>query len=49
MGEAEAITLATEKEADLIILDESWGRYYANHSGLKVTGTIRVLLKVKPT
>lgn len=46
-GEAEAIILATEKEADLIIIDESLGRFYAKHSGLKVTGTIGMLLKAK--
>ncbi|HAH55361.1 MAG TPA: DUF3368 domain-containing protein, partial [Flavobacterium sp.] len=45
--EAETIVLATEKEADLIILDESLGRFHAKHSGLKVTGTIGILLKAK--
>lgn len=43
-GEAETIILATEKEADLIILDETLGRFHAKHVGLKVTGTIGVLL-----
>lgn len=46
-GEAEAIVLATENEADLIILDESLGRFHAKHVGLKVTGTMGVLLKAK--
>lgn len=46
-GEAEAIILATEKEADLIILDETLGRFHAKHIGLKVTGTIGVLIKAK--
>ncbi len=46
-GEAEAIVLATEKEADLIILDESLGRFHAKHSRLKVTGTIGIHLKAK--
>ncbi len=46
-GEAEAIVLASEKEADLIILDETLGRFHAKHAGLKVTGTIGVLLKAK--
>ena len=41
------IVLATEKEADLIILDESLGRFHAKHAGLKVTGTIGILLKAK--
>lgn len=46
-GEAEAIVLATEIAADLIILDESLGRFHAKHIGLKVTGTIGMLLKAK--
>ncbi|MGC4128506.1 MAG: DUF3368 domain-containing protein [Bergeyella sp.] len=46
-GEAEAIILATEKEADLIILDETLGRFYARHAGLKITGTVGILLKAK--
>lgn len=46
-GEAEAIVLATEISADLIILDEKMGRYHAKHVGLKVTGTLGVLVKAK--
>lgn len=46
-GEAEAIILATETKADLIIIDEKLGRFYAKHANLKVTGTIGVLLKAK--
>jgi predicted nucleic acid-binding protein len=46
-GEAETIVLATELEADLTILDETLGRYYAKHAKLKVTGTLGVLLKAK--
>ncbi len=46
-GEAEAIILATESEADLILLDEALGRYHAKHAGLKVTGTIGILVKAK--
>jgi predicted nucleic acid-binding protein len=46
-GEAEAIILATERDADLILLDEALGRYHAKHAGLKVTGTIGVLIKAK--
>lgn len=46
-GEAAAIVLAAEKKADLIIVDETLGRYHARHAGLEVTGTIGVLLKAK--
>jgi predicted nucleic acid-binding protein len=46
-GEAEAIILATEIGADLIILDEKLGRFHAKHAELKVTGTIGILLKAK--
>ncbi|WKN41720.1 DUF3368 domain-containing protein [Tunicatimonas pelagia] len=33
--------------ADLIILDETLGRFHAKHANLKVTGTIGVLMKAK--
>jgi len=46
-GEAEAIVLATEINANLIIMDEKLGRFHAKHAGLKVTGTIGVLVKAK--
>lgn len=46
-GEAEAIVLANEIDADLILLDENLGRFHAKHIGLKVTGTIGILLKAK--
>lgn len=46
-GEAEAIVLAQETNADLIILDETLGRFHAKHIGLIVTGTIGILLKAK--
>jgi uncharacterized protein len=46
-GEAEAIVLATEINADLIIMDEKLGRFHAKHADLKVTGIIGVLIKAK--
>lgn len=46
-GEAETIILATEMNADLVIMDEFLGRLHAQNSGLKITGTLGVLLKAK--
>lgn len=46
-GDAETIALAVENDADLVIIDEILGRYYAKHAGLKITGTIGLLIKAK--
>ncbi len=46
-GEAEVIVLANEIKADLVIIDENAGREYAKYFGLKLTGTIGILLKAK--
>jgi len=46
-GEAEAIILATELHADLILLDEKLGRFHARYADLKVTGTIGILARAK--
>jgi uncharacterized protein len=46
-GEAEAIILASEIKANLILLDEALGRFHAKHASLKVTGTAGILLKSK--
>lgn len=46
-GEAEAIVLAVEIGADLILLDESDARRIASFYGLRKTGLIGVLIKAK--
>jgi hypothetical protein len=46
-GEAEVIVLAGETKADLVIIDETLGRSYAQHFGLTLTGTLGVLLRAK--
>jgi predicted nucleic acid-binding protein len=46
-GEAEAIALALELSADLILLDGRDGRKDAEHAGLRVTGALGVLLRAK--
>lgn len=46
-GEAETIILANEIGADLVIIDETLGRFHAEHAGLKITGTLGILLRAK--
>ena len=46
-GEAEAIALALEHQADLILLDESDARSLASRYSLKKTGAIGVLMRAK--
>lgn len=46
-GEAEAIVLALEQKADLLIMDERLGRKHATRLGLTLTGSIGILLKAK--
>jgi predicted nucleic acid-binding protein len=44
LGEREAIQLAEERHADLILMDERKGRLEAHRRGLATTGTLGVLL-----
>lgn len=46
-GEAEAIALAIELRADLLLMDERRGRQIANQFGLTVTGLMGILLVAK--
>ena len=46
-GEAEAITLALEQKADLLLLDEMAGRTIAESYNLAFTGSIGCLIKAK--
>ncbi len=46
-GEAQAIALAQELNADLLIVDERLGRQHARRLGLTITGTLGILLKAK--
>lgn len=43
LGEAEAIALATEVSADVVLIDEHAGRQEALRRGLKIAGTLSVL------
>ena len=46
-GEAEAIVLALEANASLVLLDDREARLQAKRLGLRVTGTLGILLRAK--
>lgn len=46
-GEVEVMVLAQEQNADLVIIDDNAAKKTARYLGLKVTGTLGVLLKAK--
>jgi predicted nucleic acid-binding protein len=46
-GEAEVLALALELDADLVIIDERLARLHAKRLGLRLTGTLGVLLRAK--
>ena len=46
-GEAEAIVLALETKAELLLMDERLGRETARHMGLRYTGLVGLLIEAK--
>jgi predicted nucleic acid-binding protein len=46
-GERETIALAIETDADLVVVDDQEGRRIARNRGLRVTGTIGILIEAR--
>ena len=46
-GESEAIVLYTEKNADFLLCDDKKAKKFAQNFGLKVIGSLGILLKAK--
>jgi hypothetical protein len=46
-GERDTLELALERHAELVIIDERIGRNVAEYLGLRITGTLGVLLKAR--
>jgi len=46
-GEREVLALAVERPGCLAVLDDRLARRYASHLGIKITGTLGVLLRAK--
>lgn len=47
IGEASAMALVAETDADLIIIDDAEARKFARKLGLNITGTVGVILNAK--
>jgi len=46
-GEAEAIALATEIQADILLIDEKEGRSFARQAGIPVRGVLGILVRAR--